>query len=302
MAKNNANRKRNFEQKRKCKARVDFRGGFGIPPELHNSHNAYPLAPEKEKIKREWMSVYQTKLVDELKVDMNKEKLVLTLQDKENYVLHYKNLQLYLKLGMKLNKVHRTLEFDQECWMEPYIRMNTEFRKQAKNDFEKNFYKLMNNSVFGKTMENLRKRTEIKVVRSDETEKIRKLTASPLYAGFQMFTNNLSGIRRRKEKLMLKKPVYVGMTILDNSKILMYDFYYNKLKMRYGENCELICTDTGSLLLNIQTDVYKNMEKNKDLYDTSDFPEDHFLHSKKNKKVLDKMKDEINGKLISEWP
>ena len=154
------------------------------PPELHNSHHPYPLAPEKKKIKREWMSVYQTKLVDELKVDMNEEKLVLTLQNKENYVLHYKNLQLYLKLGMKLKKVHRTSEFDQECWMEPYIRMNTEFRKQAKNDFEKNFYKLMNNSVFGKTMENFRKRTEIQVVRSNETEKIRKLTASPLYAGF----------------------------------------------------------------------------------------------------------------------
>ena len=84
--------------------------------------------------------------------------------------------------------------------MERYIRRNTEFRKQAKNDFENNFYKLMNNSVFGKTIENLRKRTEIKVARSDETEKIRKLTANPLYGGFQMFTNNLSGIRRRKEK------------------------------------------------------------------------------------------------------
>ena len=77
------------------------------------------------------MSIYQTKLVDELKVDMNEEKLVLTLQDKENYVIHY--LQLYLNLGMKLKKVRRTLEFDQECWMEPYIRMNTEFRKKAKN-------------------------------------------------------------------------------------------------------------------------------------------------------------------------
>ena len=72
-------------------------------------------------------------------------KLLLTLQDKNNYVVHYRNLQFYLNQGMKLKRVHRVLEFDQECWMEPYIMMNTEFRKEAKSDFEKNFYKLMNN-------------------------------------------------------------------------------------------------------------------------------------------------------------
>ena len=95
-------------------------------------------------------------------------KLLLTLQDKNNYVVHYRNLQFYLKQGMKLKRVHRVLDFDQECWMEPYILMNTEFRKKAKSDFEKNFYKLMNNSVFGKTMENLRNRIDIKIVHSNE--------------------------------------------------------------------------------------------------------------------------------------
>ena len=102
--------------------------------------------------------------------------------------------------------------------------MNTEFRKNAKSDFEKNFYKLMNNSVFGKTMENLRNRVDIKIVRSNETGKIRKLVASPLYSRHVMFSNDLFGIDRRKSRLLLNKPVYTGMTILDNSKILMYDF------------------------------------------------------------------------------
>ena len=147
-------------------------------------------------------------------------------------VVHYRNLQFYLKQGMKLKRVHRVLEFEQECWMEPYIRMNTEFRKKAKGDFEKNFYKLMSNSVFGKTMENLRNRVNIKLVRSDETDKIRKLIASPFYSRHVMFTNDLFGIDMRKSELLLNKPVYTGMTILDNSKILMYDFFYNELKKK----------------------------------------------------------------------
>ena len=108
--------------------------------------------------------------------------------------------------------------------------MNTEFRKNAKSDFEKNFYKLMNSSVFGKTMENLRNRVGIKIMPSNETDKMRKLVASPLYSRHVEFSNDLVGIDMRKSKLLLNKPVYTGMTILDNSKILMYDFFYNELK------------------------------------------------------------------------
>ena len=137
-------------------------------------------------------------------------KLLLTLEDKSNYVVHYRNLQFYLKQGMKLKRVHRVLEFEQECWMEPYIRMNTEFRKNSKSDFEKNFFKLMNNSVFGKTMENLRNRVDIKIVRSNETDKIRRLVASPLYSRHVMFSNDLVGIDMRKSQLLLKKACLHG--------------------------------------------------------------------------------------------
>ena len=192
------------------------------PAELHKEHNSYPLAPEKKVVKKENMSDYQNNLIKELDLKIpNSNKLLLTLEDKNDYVVHYSNLQFYLKQGMKLKRVKRVLEFEQECWMEPYIRMNTEFRKQAKNDFEKNFYKLMNNSVFGKTMENLRNRVDIKIVRSNEKDKIRKLVASPLYARHVIFTNDLVGIDIHKSRLLLNKPVYTGMTILDKSKILM---------------------------------------------------------------------------------
>ena len=272
------------------------------PAELHKEHNSYPLAPAKKVIKKESMSDYQKRLMKDLELKPpESKKLLLTLEDKKDYVVHYRNLQFYLKQGMKLKRVHRVLEFEQECWMEPYIRMNTEFRKKAKNDFEKNFYKLMNNSVFGKTMENLRNRVDIKIVRSNEKDKIRKLVASPLYSRHVIFTNDLVGIDMRKSRLLLNKPVYTGMTILDNSKILMYDFFYNHLKKHYGESCELLYTDTDSLLLEIKTDdVYKDIKSNEKHYDTSDYPKEHPLHSTANKKVLGKMKDECAGTPISE--
>ena len=185
--------------------------------------------------------------------------------------------------------------------MEPYIRMNTEFRKRAKTDFETDFYKLMNNSVFGKTMENLRNRTDVKIVRSWETDKIRKLVSSPSYDRYNVFGNDMAGIHMRKTRLVLNKPVYTGMTILENSKILMYDFFHNHLKARYGPKCELIYTDTDSLLLNVQTeDVYKDMKEDLWMYDTSNYPKDHPLYDDRNKKVLGKMKDECRGTAIEE--
>ena len=273
-----------------------------FPTHLHEAHNDYPLAPEKKAIRPEQMSEYQQALMIEHGLDPpNTEKLLLTLEDKEKYVVHYSNLQFYLRQGMRLKKVHRVIEFDQEPWMEPYIRMNTEFRKQARSDFETDFYKLMNNSVFGKTMENLRNRVDVKIVRSWETDKIRKLLSSPAFDRFTIFGNGMAGIHMHKSKLVLNKPVYTGMTILDNSKILMYDFFCNHLKARYGQKCELIYTDTDSLILDIQTeDVYKDMQEYSWLYDTSNYPKDHPLYDDRNKKALGKMKDECAGDVIEE--
>ena len=246
------------------------------PAHLHDALNDHPLAPEKKVINPEQMSGYQRRLMADLDLTMpNTEKLVLTLEDKEKYVVHYSNLQFYLRQGMRLKKVHRVIEFDQEPWMEPYIRMNTEFRKQAKSVFETDFYKLMNNSVFGKTMENLRNRVDVKIVRDWETDKIRKLLSSSSFDRFTIFGNDMAGVHMHKTKLVLNKPVYTGMTILENSKILMYEFFYNHLKEKYRQKCELIYTDTDSLILGIRTDdLYKDMQEYSWLYDTSNYPKD----------------------------
>ena len=163
---------------------MDSLGGSGVPSGAAQSPQWISTC-SREKENQERMDVRLPKnMADELGLKQTETKLVLTLQDKKNYVVvHYRNLKFYLNRGMQLKKVHRVLKFEKECWMEPYIRMNTEFRKQAKNEFEKNFYKLMNNSVFGKTMENVRKRVNVKIVCSDEKEKTRKLIANPLFAG-----------------------------------------------------------------------------------------------------------------------
>ena len=165
----------------------------------------------------------------------------------------------------------------------------------------------MNNSVYGKAMENLRKRVDVKLVRADEVDRLRRLIASPSYARANIFDDNLVATQMHKSRLVLNKPIYVGMCVLDLSKHLMYDGYYNQLKKEYGERCQLLYTDTDSLLLEIQTEnVYEDIGRNatspgRSLYDTSNYPKYHPQYSKKNKKVVGMLKDECAGRLIAEY-
>ena len=157
----------------------------------------------------------------------------------------------------------------------------------------------MNNAMLGKTMENLRNRVDVKIVRSWEGDKICRLVASPSFARYDIFGKELAGIHMHKSKVVSNKPMYTGMTILENSKILLYDFSYNNLKPKCGPRCELIYTDTDSLLLEIQMeDVYNDMAEDIWLYNRSNFPKDHPLYSDQNRKVLGKMKDECEGRAI----
>ena len=140
-------------------------------------------------------------------------KLVPNLMDKKNYVVHYRNLKLYLDLGLKVKKVHRALEFNQSPWLKQYIDFNTQKRTNAKNSFEKDFFKLMNNSVFGKTMENLRKRVDVRLI-TDEN-KLLKLSSKPTFVSSKIFNENLVAVHKIKETLTLNRLAYVGMCILD---------------------------------------------------------------------------------------
>ena len=252
------------------------------PKDLHDLHNDYPLAPEKIKVKKEMLSNYCETIRSKYNISTGLvEKLIPTLSNKERYVLHYRNLKLYTELGLEVDKYHRVLEFDQSPWLKQYIDYNTEKRKNAKNDFEKDFFKLMNNSVFGKTMENLRKRVDVRLV-TDE-KKLLKLTSKPAYVSSKIFNENLVAVHKIKETLTLNRPAYVGMCILDLSKTLMYDFHYKYIKEIYGNKAKLLFTDTDSLTYEIEAnDVYKDFFKDKDKFDNSDYPEySPFFYKKK---------------------
>ena len=170
----------------------------------------------------------------------------------------------------------------------------------AANDFEKDFFKLMNNAVFGKTMENLRKRVNVKLV--NDVKQLKKLTASPSFDYFRIFTNELAAVNMKKPSLYLNRPIYVGFSILDLSKTLMYEFHYNYIKTKYDDKATLLFTDTDSLCYGIRTDdIYRDMQEDADLFDTSEYPPEHFLYSTQNTKMFGKMKDETHSLPIIEF-
>ena len=271
------------------------------PKELHNLHNDYPLAAERVCVNKDMLSEYCKKIATKYNISTGLvHKLIPTLSNKEKYVLDYRNLQLYLDLGLKVNKVHRVLQFNQSPWLKQYINFNTLKRTQAKNSFEKDFFKLMNNSVFGKTMENIRKRIDVRLI-TDE-KKLLKMASKPTYVSSKIFNENLVAVHKIKETLTLNRPAYVGMCILDLSKTLMYNFHYNYIKEKYGDKAKLLFTDTDSLTYEIEVeDVYQDFWNDKDRFDNSDYPESSPYFDKTNKKIIGKFKDEACGIPITEF-
>ena len=270
----------NIWEKTPCILEVDLE----YPKELHDSHNDYPLAPEQ--------------------IEVNKtKKLIPNLWDKKNYVIHYENLKQCLKLGLKISNIHRGIKFKESQWLKKYIALNTDLRTKARNEFEKDFFKLMNNSVFGKTMENIRNRVNIKLV--TDKKKAERLAAKPNFKHCNIFNENLIAIHMKKTFLTFDKPVYLGMSILDLSKTLMFDFHYNYIKKKYGDKAKLLFTDTDSLMYEIRTeDFYEDIKGDvKDRFDTSDYPSNHpsGIPAGCNKKVLGMFKDEAGGKIIDEF-
>ena len=205
------------------------------PRELHDLHNDLPFMCEKIRVN-------------------GVEKLVPNLHDKKKYVIHVKALKQALDHGLVLERIHRVIQFKQSAWMKEYIDFNTILRTVAKNDFEKDFYKLMNNSVFGKTMENIRKHRDIKLVNNKED--YLKQVMKPNFKGGVLMGADLMSCKMGKVKVKMNKPVYLGQAILDLSKTIMYEFHYDYMKRKYNESdLKLLYMDTDSLVYDIKLKI-----------------------------------------------
>lgn len=281
------------------------------PDSIHKRTEELPLAPEKGKIEFDLFPEFMKELWQQLHPDATSyhpcQKLLLTCFDKERYVVHSKILKFYLQQGMKIGKFHRAIEFQQEKVFEPYILKNSERRSQANSDFEKNYYKLKNNSLFGKTMENVRKRRDIRICTDAHQAKV--LASKPNLKDFIIINEDISIFQLAKGSIKLNRPIYVGQCVLDHSKFVMYSLFYCQLKSRFEANpnskVRLCGGDTDSLFLcmenlDVENIVLPEMIK-AGLLDTSNYPDNHALKSNQLKAKLGCLKNEAAGEKFTEW-
>ena len=203
-------------------------------------------------------------------------------------------LKFYIRHGMKVVKVHNIISFKQSRWLEKYINFNTQKRNKAKNDFEKDFYKLLNNAFYGKTMENVRNRLKIKFIKKDDHREIIKHQSKLTFNGIHKVYENCDSYTFKQNEVLMDKPIYLGFTVLELSKLLMYETYYNKLQPYFGqEKIQLHYIDTDAFVLSLETqNIIEDLKNLEDIFDFSNLDKNHELFSNKNKKVIGKFKIE----------
>ena len=273
------------------------------PESLHDTHTDYPLAVEKKIICEDQLSpVNKEFLLKNNEKFKPSTKLVPDLHDKNKYVCSLRNLQLFLRHGLILKAVHRVLAAEQSDFMSSYINFNSIKRQAATSDFEKEFFKLLNNAVFGKFIESVRKRTNVDIVKDDK--KAKKLISKPQFLGFHILDEGITLVHTVKNKILLNKPIACGFMVLENAKNIMYSFWYDVLKPMYGDKIKLLLSDTDSFIYGVYTeDSYQDLYDIRNLMDLSGYQHDTSLGKFKNttnKKVPGKFSDEKPNAIIKE--
>src|SRR5271170_3999594 len=301
LLKNLAMQKKYLEKILKTKA--DASKGYFLnikahfPLKTHDYLKDLPPAMENVAVGKNMLCPYNTELVDKMdgRCFSVTEKLVPHLGPRKNYVIHYQELQYYVKLGIVVDEVSEILSFDQTNWLEPYIAFNTEKRneaKKARNTFLSDFFKLMNVSVYSKTMENVRKYQDVKLMRMNNERDVKAFlnkVRKPSFKYGRQLGDTLVGAHMGKASVTLNKPIIVGAAVLGLSKLHMYEFWYGYVKEKYGVKAQLGYMDTDSFIFQVKTeDIYKDMNERPDLFNLNGDP------------TVGKFKDETPGNVITE--
>jgi hypothetical protein len=237
------------------------------PPHLHNLHNFYPMAPSHLQIQKHMLSPFQREFLDSGMHWTSNEKLAPNLLDKENYVVYYKNLKFYIEHGLILSKIHRIIKFEESAWLAPWIELCTEGRKKAKTQFQSDQWKLMANSVYGKSMENKRLHKNFRLIA--DPGKLSKAVSNPAMRSVKIVNGDLCLVENEKPKICLDKPIYAGFVILEVSKLHMLKYLYEYMIPTYSiRNFSLLYTDTDSFIFSVRTrDLHADMHANSDRFD-----------------------------------
>ena len=278
-----------------------FEVKLAYPNDLHSKHSAYPLAVESMVVRDEQLSPLTRNLKAALGLNCPPvKKLVPNLNNKDHYVTHYRNLKFYMSQGLILERIYRGMKFRQSCWLAPFIDLNFSLRKMAKDEASKNLFKLMNNSIFGKTLENRRKHRVVKLLNG--AGRVRTLVSKPNFKSFRIFSDSLVGVEMRPISVALDKPIYIGFSSLELSKLHMGKFYYDFLLREYPGKISLLLSDTDSLLLRVfDISPYEIIGKNPEKFDTSNYPTTHPLFSLENKKKPLTFSDELGGRILTSY-
>ena len=262
------------------------------PDNIKQKTNYFPFCPENKKINPDKYNDYMKKIKP--KNYTKSKKFICDFSDKKKYLIHYRMLKFYVRHGMIVVKVHEIISFKQSKWLECYISFNTQKRNKSKNDFEKDFFKFLNNAAFGKFLENVRKRLGLELIKKDDIKKIVKQQSKLTFNGIQKSYENYDSYTFNKNEVVMDKAIYVGFAILELSKLHMYETYYDTLQPYFGqENLQLHYLDTDGMILSMKTkDIIKDLKNLEDIFDFSNLYENHELFSNKNKKVIGKFKIE----------
>ena len=271
-----------------CFVEVDLK----YPENIKEKTKNFPFAPVNKKINPDSYNDYMKSIKPDTYIQSSK--LLCDWSDKKNYLVHYRMLKFYIRHGMIVEKVHNIISFKQSKWLEKYISFNTQKRNKAKNDFEKDFFKLLNNAFYGKTMENVRNRLKIKLVKKDDYREIIKQQSKLTFNGIHKSYENCDSYTFKQNEVLMDKPIYLGFTVFEVSKLHMYETYYDKLQPYFGqENIQLHYMDTDSFVLSVNTtDIIKDLKNMENIFDFSNLDKNHELFSNKNKKVIGKFRVE----------